>query len=917
MAKTMLIDAVHQEETRVVVVSESNQVEEFDFESKAKTQLRGNIYLAKVTRIEPSLQAAFVDYGGNRHGFLAFNEIHPDYYQIPIADKELLLEAEAAANEALAEEEKAIDTEISGDSGDINDADEVVGDDDPVSAEEDAAESVSAQSHEDTSEESEHTQSSDNEIALKVEDTENLSIPVTASPEGISDADDVGAVEPEQTADSEDGEDGEAPAHEASLTDAISENEEPIESIEADPSIDTEATDDPDDEDPMLELRRLRRQKLRSYKIQEVIKRRQVLLVQVVKEERGNKGAALTTYLSLAGRYCVLMPNTGRGGGISRKITNGTDRKRLRKIVDAMEVPEGMGLIIRTAGSKRTKTEIKRDYEYLLRIWENVRTLTLESIAPTLVYEEGSLVKRAIRDLYNKDIDEVLVEGEDSYKEAKGFMRLLMPSHAKNVKQHKEQKSIFQKFEVENQLDATLSPEVPLPSGGYLVINPTEALVSIDVNSGKSTKERNVENTAVRTNIEAAAEVARQCRLRDLAGLIVIDFIDMEEGRNNRTVERRLREALKQDRARTQVGRLSTFGLLEMSRQRMRSGVLEGSSQTCPTCHGSGLVRSESSTALRILRAIEEIGHLDNSEEEINVRACEKVALYLLNTKRAELREAEDRCGVHATVTIDDSFSQSVFSVTRGTQQVTSDSFQETKAAPQPSARTASPDQSREEDDAEGGNGRGRKRRRRRGGKKSGRTSEDDSNQLEKEASTDEGADESRENGSGNGKRRRGRRGGRKRRGEQAPQQDAAAPIESSGEEPTGANLEESQPDLAQTFDASPNVSETSTDEIETASEPSTPIEFVDNANEDASQRATDEAYVPASDESFPSNGHGADASENVSDEEHVDREAPTEEIETVDRQSPDEGYSQPPTSDVVAQKSEPSRKGWWQKRFF
>ncbi|TGY89602.1 ribonuclease E/G [Marinicauda algicola] len=526
MPTKMLIDAAHPEETRVVVV-DSNRVEDFDFESSTKKQIRGNIYLAKVTRVEPSLQACFVEYGGNKHGFLAFNEIHPDYYQIPYEDRQKLREAEA---------------EIAGE--------------------------------------------------FNAEPVEN----------GDGETESAGA----------------------------------------------------DDEEIVEEAARKRRNLLRKYKIQEVIKRRQVLLVQVAKEERGNKGAALTTYLSLAGRYCVLMPNTARGGGISRKIANAADRKRLKSIVGELEVPQGMGLIIRTAGASRTKLEVKRDYEYLIRLWETIRELTLKSTAPTLIYEEGNLVKRAIRDLYDKDIEEVLVEGEEAYKEAKAFMRMLMPSHAKKVQHYKDDTPLFLRHQVESQLEAIYQPVAPLKSGGYIVINPTEALVSIDVNSGKSTKERNIEQTALRTNLEAAEEAARQMRLRDLAGLLVIDFIDMEENKNIRAVEKKMKDALKKDRARLQVGRISQFGLMEMSRQRRRTSLMEGSTQVCSHCGGSGFMRSVESSALLALRTLEEEG-MRGRTAKAGLKVPMDVALYLLNEKRESLHAIEARFDMKVVVTADES----------------------------------------------------------------------------------------------------------------------------------------------------------------------------------------------------------------------------------------------------------------------
>ncbi|MBL4615332.1 MAG: ribonuclease E/G, partial [Magnetovibrio sp.] len=555
MTKRMLIDAAHPEEIRVTVV-DGNQLEDFDVEVSSRRQLKGNIYLAKVIRVEPSLQAAFVDYGGNRHGFLAFSEIHPDYYQIPVADRpdahdEAPIEAQTA--DAAAEETAVLDA---------------------------------GQDH--NGEENE-----------------------------------------ESNGDASNGENG--------------PEDGPVETLGG------------DDSDEVEETHKRRSPPIKQYKIQEVIKRRQVLLIQVVKEERGNKGAALTTYMSLAGRYCVLMPNTARGGGISRKITNSADRKALKEILTSLEVPEGMAVILRTAGIGRTKAEIKRDFEYLIRLWNNVRDLTLESTAPTLVHEEGDIVRRSIRDLYSRDIDDIQVEGDEAYRAAKDFMKLLIPSHARRVKQYKDPTvPLFRSAGVESQLDAIHTPVVHLPSGGYLVINPTEALVSIDVNSGRSTKERNIEETAVKTNLEAATEVARQLRLRDLAGLVVIDFIDMDVNRNNSMVERRMKDALKHDRARIQVGRISPFGLLETSRQRMRPSIIETSSEPCPHCAGTGVRRSTESTALVVLRAIDEEG-ANRRAAELTVHVPTSVALYILNHKRDALMELEAKYGMQVLLANDDS----------------------------------------------------------------------------------------------------------------------------------------------------------------------------------------------------------------------------------------------------------------------
>jgi ribonuclease E len=629
MANKMLIDATHPEETRVVVVR-GNRVEEFDFEAANRRPLRGNIYLAKVTRVEPSLQAAFVDYGGNRHGFLAFGEIHPDYYQIPVADRQRLIEEEQRFAKASAENERKPRRER------------------PMQA--DNAESIS-EAAEQPDHYSDHPDESQPDEFRAEEASDHHD--TAAEPEAIEAAE---TSEQSHAAPEDSGSDDEAGER------ALSHVEEsPVDEATAPEVVESVVGGDAMEEVPERAPRRHR-----TYKIQEVIKRRQIILVQVVKEERGTKGAALTTYLSLAGRYSVLMPNTARGGGISRKITDGADRRRLKDLVSDLEVPEGMGVILRTAGAARTKPEIKRDFEYLLRLWEQVRERTLNSTAPALVYEEGSLVKRAIRDLYNKDIDEVLVGGDESYKDAKEFMRMLMPSHAKNVKPYRDTLPIFARFGVEQQLDAMFSPIVQLKSGGYIVINPTEALVSVDVNSGRATREHNIEDTALKTNMEAAEEISRQLRLRDLAGLVVIDFIDMEENRNNRSVERKLKDCLKHDRARIQVGRISHFGLMEMSRQRIRTGVLESSTEICPTCGGTGHMRSVSSVALHLLRALEE-QLLKSAANDLIVRTRPDTALYLLNHKRAHLRDLEGRFGVQIMVQSDATLSgQQYFVVEKG-----------------------------------------------------------------------------------------------------------------------------------------------------------------------------------------------------------------------------------------------------------
>ncbi len=598
MTTRMLIDARHQEETRVAVLK-GNRIEEFDFESADKKQIKGNIYLAKVTRVEPSLQAAFVDFGGNRHGFLAFSEIHPDYYQIPREDREALLaaEAEVAEEEARLREEEEARGEMPGEEYD---------------AEDESAEQFVEEMAEDGVEEVDTSEKSD----------------VATIDEGHFD----------------DGDDDEGHEDEAQDESRASPDDQPRRRgrRQGKPGARTRAKE--------VDEARARRMALRRrYKIQDVIQRRQVLLVQVVKEERGNKGAALTTYLSLAGRYCVLMPNSSHGGGISRKISSAGDRKRLKTIVDELKLPKSMGLIVRTAGLQRTKPEIKRDFDYLARLWDEIRENTLKSSAPALIHSDSDLIKRAIRDIYNRDIEEVVVEGAEGYSSARAFMKMLMPSHARRVKPYADPVPLFQRYGAEDQLKAMYDPVVQLKSGGYLVINPTEALVSIDINSGRSTKEHGIEQTALATNLEAAREIARQLRLRDMAGLVVIDFIDMEHHSNTRKVEKAMKDALKNDRARIQVGRISSFGLMEMSRQRLRTGVLEATTRSCPHCDGTGLVRTASSAGLSALRLIEEEAARGRGTI-ITLSASTEAAVYLLNAKRAELMEIEERYGVEVEV---------------------------------------------------------------------------------------------------------------------------------------------------------------------------------------------------------------------------------------------------------------------------
>ncbi len=733
MAKKMLIDATHPEETRVVV-ADGNKVEEFDFESENKRQLAGNIYLAKVTRVEPSLQAAFVDYGGNRHGFLAFSEIHPDYYQIPVADRQALLEEEMEYARQQAEEDEKPKKRSRSRSRSHSKATEAKTDD--VIVTEDVAQSET---------DAEAIPGMDVVDLDDAAEEENTKAPVE---EGSSPMETVAETPVETPAADEDDDSDDASEDEA------------LEATDKDENIESVAQEDDTDE-----VRPARKPRPKRYKIQEVVKVRQILLVQVVKEERGNKGAALTTYLSLAGRYCVLMPNTARGGGISRKITNASDRKKLKEIANEIDVPKGAGLIVRTAGAKRTKSEIKRDYEYLQRHWEQVRELTLKSIAPAPIYEEGDLIKRSIRDLYNREIDEVLVEGEAGYRTAKDFMKMIMPSHAKNVKRYADPMPLFARHQVESYLSGMFNPTVQLPSGGYIVIGITEALVAVDVNSGRATKEGSIEQTALKTNLEAAEEVARQMRLRDLAGLIVIDFIDMEERRNNNAVEKKLKDKLKTDRARIQVGRISGFGLLEMSRQRLRPGMLEATTQPCPSCHGTGLIRSDDSLALTILRQLEEEGTRKRSREVL-LTAPVAVINYLMNAKREHIAEIEARYGMAVRLEADPHKVSPDFDIekfktaTRNivpkavtTSAISMDSIDmsdldEVFEEEAPEARDAQPSNEPELD--EDGNPKKKKRRRRRGGRGRNRNRDreaqsDDTVQTDGDATTaDDGDDDPR-----------------------------------------------------------------------------------------------------------------------------------------------------------------------------
>ncbi len=727
MATRMLIDARHSEETRVAVIK-GNRIEEFDFESAEHKQIKGNIYLAKVTRVEPSLQAAFVDFGGNRHGFLAFSEIHPDYYQIPQADREALLaeEAEAAEEEARlrAEEEEA--GNLPGDEYDAED--------------EESAEALVEEFAEDGVEEIDTTEK------------DEVSTIEGGHVENGDDSDEHEADEESET-DVEEGDRRERGRRRRRRQGGGKSLAKEVDEVRA------------------------RRQALRRrYKIQDVIQRRQVLLVQVVKEERGNKGAALTTYLSLAGRYTVLMPNSSHGGGISRKISSSGDRKRLKQVVSDLKLPKSMGLIVRTAGLSRTKPEIKRDFDYLARLWDEIREKTLASTAPALIHSDSDLIKRAIRDIYNKEIEEVVVEGEEGYKSARAFMKLLMPSHVRRVKTYSDPVPLFQRFGAEDQLRAMYDPMVQLKSGGYLVINPTEALVSIDINSGRSTKEHGIEATALSTNLEAAKEIARQLRLRDMAGLVVIDFIDMEYNSNIRKVEKAIKEALKNDRARIQVGRISGFGLMEMSRQRLRTGVLEATTRSCPHCDGTGLVRTASSAGLSALRLIEDEA-AKGKGAIIRLGASTEAAIYLLNAKRSDLQEIEDRYGVSVEVVPEGEEEGAKMSIAslgpRPTQAprfepIVIEEDDEDDIPEDIADEIDEDDENASERDDDGDDARKKKRRRRRGGRGRNKNRREDGDETrDDDAETEEG--EAREDFSqsdaegGERPKKRRRRGGRGR----------------------------------------------------------------------------------------------------------------------------------------------------------
>jgi ribonuclease E len=1053
MPNKMLIDATHPEETRVVVVR-GNRVEEFDFETAQRKQLRGNIYLAKVTRVEPSLQAAFVEYGGNRHGFLAFSEIHPDYYQIPVADRQALIEAEERAHREAEEESEnrsnrrrnrhrssrrrgggeRVQSEIvdgaatapqpdghelearepethayesehgehTGEHDHQHGFSETHADhhDDDDHHEDEHGHDDAAHDDDDRDDDDHDDRHDHDEPAPQVAAEAPVVVPQERAPAAVAareqDHEDDEPAHGEADHDHNEHDHDGQPAHEAEAPEGETVAEQEGDEVTIVPQDeDGVAThghdqhgDDHDDEDDdaeeaeeelvesvggddvLEEVPERTFRPRRQYKIQEVIKRRQVMLVQVVKEERGNKGAALTTYLSLAGRYAVLMPNTARGGGISRKITSAQDRTRLKEVVQDLDVPEGMGVILRTAGANRTKPEIKRDFEYLLRLWETVRDMTLKSQAPTLVYEEGSLIKRSLRDLYNKEIDDIMVAGEAGYREAHDFMKMLMPSNVRAVKQYRDGQPLFSRMGVESQLDAMFSPTVQLRSGGYIVINQTEALVSIDVNSGRATREHHIEDTALKTNMEAAEEVARQLRLRDLAGLIVIDFIDMDEKRNNRSVERKMSDCLRQDRARIQVGRISHFGLLEMSRQRIRASVLESSTEPCPQCGGTGHVRSVSSVALQCLRSLEE-ALMKGATHNLVVRTRTEVALYVLNHKRGHLRDLENSFKVALAVIADPSVSgqQSVV-LARGEQVHTLEAAKALLAAQASAPPLIAEEVFDEEetfdvetesevetDESEGadetvavadgaGDGARRKRRRRRRGR-AGETreggapeaageetqpfeagqaidlateeSESDDEESEEPTAFAEGEQPSEHHGEpedqGNGERRprrRGRRGGRRRRG--GPDDGLAASIADELTPPAAYEAEAAVADFDGDGAAgtTPDVHAGSiapADEPQAAAEPQ-----AEDTTASAPQAAAEPAEAKAEGEKTP---RRSTVREKVSFMTEPRPAAPPVQVNVSESEAAPATPTPPAAEEPAATEASATRRaGWWSRRF-
>ncbi len=1012
MPNKMLIDATHPEETRVVVVR-GNRVEEFDFETAQRKQLRGNIYLAKVTRVEPSLQAAFIEYGGNRHGFLAFSEIHPDYYQIPVADRQALIEADERAHREAEEESEnrsnrrrprhrnsrrrgngdrvqseVVEGAASDPSQTAQPTDHEHGEGGYIHAHDAEHHPADADHHDHEGHEHDHdheghhdhdrghdlhSHDHDHDHAATESDapSSQQDVPAAAGFDSytpVAPAADLGDEYARENAAHAD--DAPHPEH-AEAEHAESAHGEHAAAQREEHHTDGEDDDDGEEaeedivesvggDDVMEEVPERAFRPRRQYKIQEVIKRRQVMLVQVVKEERGNKGAALTTYLSLAGRYAVLMPNTARGGGISRKITSAQDRSRLKEVVQDLDVPEGMGIILRTAGASRTKPEIKRDFEYLIRMWETVRDMTLKSQAPTLVYEEGSLIKRSLRDLYNKEIDEIQVAGDAGYQEARDFMQMLMPTNTRAVKLYRDGQPLFSRMGVESQLDAMFSPTVQLRSGGYIVINQTEALVSIDVNSGRSTREHHIEDTALKTNIEAAEEVARQLRLRDLAGLIVIDFIDMDEKRNNRSVERKLSDCLRQDRARIQVGRISHFGLLEMSRQRIRASVLESSTEVCPHCGGSGHVRSVSSVALQLLRGLEEI-LMKGATHNLVVRTRTDVALYVLNHKRGHLRDLENGFKVTLAVIADPSVTgQQSFVIDRGEQVHTLEAAKallaaqvaafpppleenyddeelfEVEAEVETEETEGLSDQPASEGSETDADGRKRKRRRRRRGRsgearEGGAPHQRDDNEIPGVASPAvEGADALADDGEGDEDesedqggevrtdqpaaggerrpRRRGRRGGRRRRG--GPEDGLAGSI---ADELGPTSVPESTAAVADFDGYAPEPYRPVTQPEPVASQ---------SEQQQADQRQQETPRAPLQDESAQEAEKAARRRSTVREkvsflvDARPEPQAPVAPAPPETNIQPQPPAPAPQPAPEAAAEAQPRRAGWWSRRF-
>ena len=910
MSRTMLIDATDPEETRVVVLNQS-RLEEYDHENAHRKQLKGNIYLAKVTRVEPSLQAAFVDYGGNRHGFLPFSEIHPDYYKIPVADREALKAEEAVGDDDSADEETA--------GGSTTTADNEAAADNKVTAESEAA--------------------AEGEATAEGEAAEG--------DESGSDSDESEADGDESDATAEEA----AKANGAQGANGSAEPKSEPEEVEVESQVETVGGDEADDE------ARRRAIMARRYKIQEVIKRRQVLLVQVTKEERGNKGAALTTYLSLAGRYCVLMPNTNKGGGISRKIANVADRRRLKKITSELSVPEGMAVIVRTAGSQRSKVEIRRDYEYLLRLWDQIREATLQSNAPSLIHEEANLIMRSVRDLYTRDMNEILVGGEEGYKTAKAFMKSLMPSHARKVQLFKDSdQPLFRQYKVERQLDEMHSSSVQLASGGYIVLNSTEALVAIDVNSGRATKERHIEETALKTNLEAASEIARQLRLRDLAGLIVVDFIDMMEQRHNRDVERRLKEAMRQDRARIQLGRISPFGLLEMSRQRLRPSLFESSTVTCPHCQGRGYIRNTDSAALHVLRALEEEG-LGRRGGKVVVTVPTSVGFYILNQKRDRLLEIEQRYGFSVEIAAEDSLVPPAFELSHTGGE-----------SRRPERASAETERSAEASDEDGRKRRRRRRSRHRDEEAEGMTAsprgngaaapqeseaeaaEADAEETEAREATGDGE---QDDGKGRSRRRRGRRGGRRRsRRRDEGQIEGEASTEAASEAAEDTESPVASDAVAETSVDTPSGEEAAPDDSEAApAKPRRPRRSRSRSGSTRGSRAatkTDESADDASAEAKPARRRrparrkaaspAAEGDAGNAEGAAPPSEAPAEPAQPVAESAsappptpnpelhagpanggsrsdaPAESQSEQPPVDIAEDSDRPKRRGWWSK---